>query len=201
MKKIRAGIVGIILMITFLAIIYLIFQAQIIEKYAMSRNDGGKVFIIYSSNGGELKGSEDISEVLHYTKESIEEAGYGAVNIGIKDGCSESEIINDICDVMSKNKQYILIDINATRLVVNNNTIVIMPGNKENKKFEDNTSLANDIKNSLTSEKIKVRIYNGLINTDLFDMGNKSIRIDMANGNTVDEAIKIMEKVVIVLIK
>lgn len=192
MRKIKMFIVGIILFFTMLSIAYLAYIAQQLDKYAVSRNDGRKCIVLYSSSGGRLKNSQAIDGVLEGLNEKLILEGTDSINLGIKNNIDSNELTKQLLKQMGGNKKYILVDINTTDLLYNKRTALVKL-NSNSLKYKENLSYANVIKNEAEPKGIKLNIIGDSKSNLDQDMGYRAIRIEISTQNTIEDAKKLMD--------
>lgn len=187
MKTLKGFILFIIALCTALAILYLIFQAKKLEQYTGAIDYSDKCYILYSSDGGELKDAENISNILSFAADFLKQSGTDAAAIN---ETQKEKIKSKIMDLMKKDKKYILIDINPTKLILSENTVLIRLGKKENPKYESNLEYALKLKEAI-SNKYKNLKVNTLTDSKYSynqDMGHTAIRLEISESLTCENA-------------
>lgn len=173
-----------VFLFTVLCTIYLIYVAKNIEKYTISEIEGEKYFIIYSSTSLKTVDGHEIGELLKYTDNCIKELGFDGAVLEYKDGESFKR---DALKIMRTNKQYILVDMGLSNLLVNKNTLLIRAGVEKSDITDENIEYALGLKDKLNRENIKINILPDLKNTWNSDMGYRSLRMDICGKNTFEE--------------
>jgi hypothetical protein len=201
MKKIKIVTIVAIVIFTVGAIAYLIFHAEKMEKYTLSKNDGGICFVVYSSSGGSFKDGVIINEILKYTSNFAISAGCNAINLGVKSSLSPEKLREELLNNMKQGKKYILLDINLSKLVVNKNTALLRLGNKNNPKFQENFGYADAIKSNIKDKSTKINIIIDHKDNHNQDMGYRAIRLEIADKNTYEDAKAVLSKIIEAMVK
>jgi hypothetical protein len=201
MKKLKALVVVIITIFTLASVMYLIYHAEKIDRYTLAVNDGRTCFVVYSSSGGTINGEETIDNVLSYVESFASQVGYDSINLGIKKGIDEETLRKEIMDSMKQDKKYILLDINATGIVINKNTIIIRVSSKTNDKYSENLEFANSIKETVTDKTLKANIIPDKNKAYNQDLGYRALYLDISNKNTLSETKEIISNVLGTLVK
>ncbi len=91
---------------------------------------------------------------------------------------------------MKKDKTYILIDINPTKLIQNENTILIRIGKSESIKYENNLEYASRLKEALLKKYkiLKVNTLTDSKNTYNQELGHTAIRLEISEALTYKNA-------------
>jgi hypothetical protein len=167
-------------------------QAKRLERYTISQDSSAREFIIYSSLGG-----EDINKILSFTEGTMEKAGYdGEVMKYISHDSFRERVQRE----MDKPKQYILLDINISKLVINRDTIVIRIGTKDNPKLQENLEYGNMIRDALKDRGIKVNILKDSTGNYNQDLGYRSIQITISSNHDYQSASLLIGELAKVLI-
>lgn len=187
MKTIKGVILFIIALCTALSILYLIFQARKLESYTGAIEAADKCYILFSSDGGKLKNGENISSILSFAADFLKQSGADAVAIN---ETQNNKIKKEILDLMKKDQKYILIDINPTKLILNENTILIRLGKKDNTKHESNMEKALILKEAILGnyKDLKVNILTDSKNNYNQDLGHTALRLDIAESLSYENA-------------
>lgn len=187
MKTIKGFILFVIALCTALAILYLVFQAKNLERYTGAADYSDKCYILFSTQGGELKDKMNISKILDFSAEFLKQSNMDAI---IVDETQNSKVKNKIISKMKKNQEYILVDINPTKLITNENTILIRLGKKDNSKYESNMEYASKLKEAVTGKykNLRVNILTDSKNTYNQDLGHTAIRLDISQNLSYDNA-------------
>lgn len=187
MKTIKGFILFIIALCTALAILYLIFQTKKLEKYTGVIDYADKCYILFSTDGGEIKDGKSITDVLGFSGDFLKQSGMEAI---VVNETQNNKIKNKIVDSMKKDRKYILVDINSTKLISNENTILIRLGKKDNTKYESNMEYASKLKEALSQKQntIKVNIIGDSKNNYHQDLGHMAIRLDISQNISYENA-------------
>jgi hypothetical protein len=188
MKKLKVSTIIIITAFTFMAILYLIYQAERMQEYTIARNDGRTCFVVYSSMGGDLKDGKTVKEVLDYAETFAVSAGYDSINLGVNKTATDEEMRKKIIDNLKQNKRYIILDINATGIIINKDTVLLKLSSKNPERYKDNLEYANKIKKNVAEKSIKVNILSEKKFTYNQDLGYRAFYLDMSNKITLNEA-------------
>lgn len=190
MKTFKGFILFIIALCTALSILYLIFLTKNLEKYTGAMDYSGNYYILYSSEGGSLKSGENISNILSYGADFLKQSG---VNTKTITETESNKIKSKILNTMKKDRKYILIDINTTKLIQNENTILIRLGKKDNTKYESNLETASKLKGIIAGKykNLKVNTITDSKNNYNQDLGHIAIRIDISESLTLENAKKL----------
>ncbi len=81
MKTLKGFVLLIIALCTALSILYLIFQAEKLEKYTGAVDSSDKYYIIFSSEGGKLKSGESISNIIDFAADYLKQSGRTAAAV------------------------------------------------------------------------------------------------------------------------
>lgn len=184
LKAVKIIIVFAVFLFTVLCTIYLIYVARNMEKYTIAELDGDKYFIVYSSESLKTSDEHRIEELLGYIKNCIHEAGF---DIAILEYKNEKQFNRDALKLMKKEKQYILIDIGLSNLLVNKNTLLIRAGVQKADYTNENIEYALRLKKRLDEENIKINVLPDTKKTWNSDMGYRSLRIDICSKNSIEE--------------
>lgn len=191
MRTIKTFIIVLIGVCTALAIGYLVLQAKRLERYTAMVDYMEKYYIVFSSGGGTLKDSKNISDIRKFALDYIKQSGAGGVEIkAVESNLIRKEIINS----MKRERQYILADVNITKLLTSENSILIRVGKKDNDKYNDNMEYASKVKELIASvsKDIKVSIISDSKNNYNQDLGYRSIRIEISNKNTYENGKRLL---------
>lgn len=184
MKAAKIIIVFMVFLFTVLCTIYLIYVAKNMEKYTIAELDGEKYFILYSSESLKTSDEHVIGELLRYMKNCINELGFDAAILEYK---NEKQFNRDTLKLMKKEKQYILIDIGLSNLLVNKNTLLIRAGVEKTDITNENIEYALRLKKRLEGENIKINVLPDTKNTWNRDVGYRSLRMDICSKNSIEE--------------
>ncbi|MDF2674890.1 MAG: hypothetical protein K0R09_3158 [Clostridiales bacterium] len=187
MKPIKAFTLFIIALCTALAILYLIFQTKKLERYTGIIDYEDKCYILFSTDGGKLSNGKSIQEILSFSADFLKQSGIDAVMV---EETKNNKIKSKILDLMKRDRKYIMIDINPTNLITNENTILIRLGKKDNAKYETNLEYASKLKETITSKysTIKVNLLSDSKNNYNQDLGNTAIRLDIPQTLSYESA-------------
>lgn len=187
MKTLKGFVLFIIALCTALSILYLIFQAEKLEEYTGAVGSSDKYYIIFSSSGGKLKGGESVSDILSFAEDFLKQSGKAAA--AVKE-TQNDKLKRKIMDLMKRDRTYILIDINPTKLIQNENTILIRIGKSENAKYESNLEYASRLKETL-SNKYKILKVNTLTDSKSTynqELGHNALRLEISESLTYENA-------------
>lgn len=201
MKKLKVSTIIIITAFTFMAILYLIYQAERMQEYTIARNDGRTCFVVYSSMGGTLKDGKTIEDVLNFAQDFASSAGFDSLNLGVKNTTSDEEMRKEIIDNLKQNKRYIILDINATGVIINKNTVLLKLSNKNLEKYNENLEYANTIKKSAEGKSIKVNILAENKFTYNQDLGFRALYLDISDKGTLNDAQQLVSNLLESLVK
>jgi hypothetical protein len=181
LKTMKGFILFIIALCTALAILYLVFQTRRLEKYTGVIDYSDKCYIIFSTDGGVLKDGRNINDVLSFTADYLKQSEMEAV---VVNETKNDKTKNKIVDLMKKDRKYILLDINPTKLISNESTILIRLGKKDNTKYESNMQYASKLKAAIISKynTIKVNIIGDSKNNYNQDLGHIAMRFDISEN-------------------
>jgi hypothetical protein len=199
LKNYKAFAVIIILIFTFISLLYLFYIAKQIDKYTFSNNAIGSL-IIYSSSGGDTIDKKTMSDVLEGVDSVLELSGYEVINLGCKKGFSRDDIRKSITNKMKKAKKYYVIDVGASLAVNDKNTILIRL-DKESPIYSKNEAAAISIKKDFYETDIKAAIYNETNKKYNQDIGYISLKFEVSNKNTYIEVKNILISAVFALTK
>jgi hypothetical protein len=186
LKTIKSFILFIIAVCTALAILYLIFQTKKLEKYTGVIDYADKCYILFSTDSGEIKDGKSITDVLGFSGDFLKQSGMEAI---VVEETQNNKVKNKILDSMKKDRKYILVDINSTKLISNENTILIRLGKKNNTKYEANMEYASKLKEALSQKhNIKVNIIGDSKNNYHQDLGHMAIRFDISQNISYENA-------------
>lgn len=171
---------------TLLSIVYLIYQAEELEKYTSVPMDGSTVFIMYSSEGGGLKDGSSCQKLLNECKKSLESFGYET--ICIEGRGDEGNLRESILKAMKGGKRYILLDVNASQTVGVKNMLLVRLSSRDRERYKENTACAAKVKDGFKNSKVKVSIHAESRNGLNQDIGFGALRLELSGQNTLKEA-------------
>lgn len=181
-------IIFIIALCTALAILYLIvFQVRDLEKYTSVTDCDDKCYILFSTEGGTLNDGTGITKILGFAADFLKQSEMDAA---IVDETQDSKIKGKVVNLMKKDREYILVDINPTKLITSESTILIRLGKKDNTKYESNMEYAAKLKEAISSKysNLKVNILSDSKNTYNQDLGHNAVRIDISKNLSYENA-------------
>lgn len=200
MKKLKITFILFIFIFATLSILYLIYQAEKIERSTMAPLGDRIGFIIYSTNQN-IDDKDKIVKLLKYTNDTLEEAGYERIMINNGKPCSSDEARKNIEKGLNRGQKYILLDINMSNLVINKNTILFRVDENNGQKYMDNIDYVNHMKNSLESKDFKVNVVEEYKSNNNQDLGYRALKIDISSKNTLEEGEELISKIIEVIIK
>ncbi|MCX7950953.1 MAG: hypothetical protein N2594_03270, partial [Clostridiales bacterium] len=170
---------------TLLSILYLSRIARDLQEYTFAGNNSTEI-LLYSSSDLRFNDGE-INKILDYIVDSTIGFGVKVKNLGVID---DNENIEKILKKQTNGgKTYIVLDISASNKIINKDTILIRIEKNEN--YNNNIGFANSIKSKLSKERINIlgetKCYNQ-------EFGDKALKIEISNKLTIDEAKKLIDK-------
>jgi len=189
LKGFKGFIVVLIIIFTTAAILYLVYQAKRLERYTTVTMDEEIHFLIYSSKSAISQDGKNIGDLLKYIRNQSKDLGYGASIIEYK---NKEAFKREAERKMKGSSQYILMDVGLSSLVINKNTILIRAEFNSSDKSKENIKYANSIKKKLEDENIKVNVLPDSKNNWNGELGYRSLRIDISDKCTLDEAEKLL---------
>jgi hypothetical protein len=181
LKKLKIIILAIVIISTLLSILYLSYIAEQMERYTISRSDGEKCFVLFTSTSGSLSDGKNISSLLTDTQKALNDSGYDAVIIGNKEDVEEKLKAN-----IKNNKKYIFMDINTTKLLTSKNSVILRVGNNYNSKYDENFEYAKSIKENAAG--LKTTIISDSKNNYYQELAYKAVRIEISGQSNYEEA-------------
>ncbi|EYE89858.1 hypothetical protein Q428_00165 [Fervidicella metallireducens AeB] len=200
MKKLKVTFVLFIFIFATLSILYLIFQAEKIERTTIAPLTDRIGFIIYSTNKN-IEDKDKIVKLLKYANATLQEAGYEGVMINNGKPCSPDEARKNIEKKIKGGLKYILLDVNMSNLVVNKDTVLLRVDKNNGQKYIDNIDFVETIKNSLEGKGFKVNVIEDYKFNNNQDLGYRALKIDISSNNTLDEGKEAISKIIEVIIK
>lgn len=195
MKNIKGYILLVLAICTTLAIVYLVFQARKLEKYANSFSTSNLKFILFSSDGVNFLSGNCTLEIeehlVNYIKTSDSE-------ISVLDGNSKLGYKGEILKNIDTNKKNLLLDVNTTNLIKDENTVLIRLGNNNNLQYEVNYTYAKKLKDLINEKykKIKVNIICDNKKNYYQEYGNIAVRIEVSSKAKVQRVEELLENII-----
>lgn len=185
MKYFKIFFITAIILATLLSILYLSRIARDLQDYTFAGNKSAEI-LVYSSSDTDFKDGE-INKVLDYMVESTKGFGVKVKNLGVINDKDKIEKI--LKKQTSGANTYYVLDISASNKIINKDTILIRIEKNEN--YDKNIGFANSIKSKLSKERIntlgETKCYNQ-------EFGDKAIKIEISNKLTINEAYKLIDK-------
>lgn len=187
MKTLKGFILIVIALCTAMAILYLVFQAKKLERYTGVIDNGDKCYIVLSTEGGGIKNGKKISEILNFSVDFLKQSGMDAALV---EETKNDKIKKEIVNLMKRDRKYILVDINPTKLISNEGTVLIRLGKKNNPNYENNLVYATKLKEIMSSKynNIKVNIIGDSKNSYNQDLGHNAVRIEISHNISYENA-------------
>lgn len=181
MKRFKIFVIIFVSVCAFLGVVYLISIAKEMERYTLSTTDNGYMFILISSSGEEFKNLSGKKELMDYTCSLIEGNGYRCriVDIGGMDKKSAEKAISKAAKGVGK---YILLDINPTKLVVSDKSIVLRISKLEESSYRENLEYARTVKAGIKDKELVVHIISDDKQGYYQNSSDKCLRLELWDG-------------------
>ncbi|MCX7695690.1 MAG: hypothetical protein N2Z71_08295 [Caloramator sp.] len=192
MKYFKAFIITTIIVVTVLSILYLTKIAKRIQEYTFAVDDGFSIILYTTSNNSFSDGS--MKELLNYIEKSQDGFGVKCINLGYVGGKKVLE--RKLSSITKENGRYIILDICVNDKMVNKDTILLRVEKNEN--YDNNINYAKKIKDALNKDRVNIL---GESKCYMQEFGDRALRIEFSNKNTINEAKKLADKIIYAVYK
>lgn len=168
MSKVKIFVIMVVLFFSSVMLIYLLYFSRIYDKFTSAGHYGRQIIVFSSGEGKKADGENlpdrfsEMSEVLKNSNSNI---------IFLRDSSKVHEYIDKIND---KNK-VILIDINASKLVVNKNTVLF----RTPSDYADTFSFISEVRDNMKKESININTLNLRKDENIY--GAALLKIDVSD--------------------
>lgn len=192
MKRFKIFVIILVSLCALLGVLYLMSIAREMEKYTLSSSSSdGYVFILISSSGKEFKNLSEKKEIMEYASSLIEGSGYKCRIVDI-DGMDKKSAEKAINKAAKGAEKYILLDINPTKLVVSDKSIILRVSMLEENKYHENLEYAKNVKAGIKDKELVVHIISDDKQGYFQNSSEKCLRLELWDGIDDDKAKKLI---------
>jgi hypothetical protein len=165
--------------------------AKEMERYTLSSSSNGYEFILISSSGEEFKNLPEKKALIEYTSSLIEGCGYECSIVDI-DGMDQKSAEKAIDGAVKGAEKHILLDINPTKMVVSDKSIILKVSRLEENNYRQNLEYAKSVKAGIKDKELVVHIISD--DKQGYYQGNceKCLRLELWDGIDGDNARKLI---------
>lgn len=196
MKRFKIFAIILVSVCALLGVLYLMSIAKEMEKYTLSSYDSRNMFILISSSGEEFKNISEIKELMEYTSNLIEGSGYKCKVVDI-DGMDKKSVETAINKAAKGAGKYILLDINPTKLVVSDKSIILRVSKLEENSYRENLEYARLVKDGIKDKDPDLVVH--IISDDkqeyFQNSSEKCLRLELWDGIDDENAKKLISTV------
>lgn len=180
-KRFKIFVIIFVSVCALLGVLYLMSIAKEMERYTLSTSDSGYMFILISSSGEEFKNLSGKKELMEHTCSLIEGNGYKCRIVDI-DGMDKESAEKAISKAAKRAEKYILLDINPTKLVVSDKSIVLRVSKLEESSYQGNLEYARLVKAGIKDKQLVVHIISDDKQGYYKNSGEKCLRLELWDG-------------------
>ncbi|MBZ4664412.1 MAG: hypothetical protein JG776_2130 [Caloramator sp.] len=192
MKYFKVFIITTIIAVTVLSILYLTKFARRIQEYTFLGEDSFNIVLYTTSDNSFSDGS--IKDLLDYIENLQNGFGVKFINLGY---VGDKEILErKLSRITKENGRYIILDICVNDKMVNKDTILLRVEKNEN--YDSNINYANKIRDILNKDRVNIL---GESKCYMQEFGDKALRVEISSKNTINDAKKLIDKVMYAIFK
>ncbi|WP_027309472.1 hypothetical protein [Caloramator sp. ALD01] len=192
MKYFKVFVITTIIAVTVLSILYLNKIAKRVQEYTFAGGDSFNIVLYTTSDNRFSDGS--IKELLDYIETSQNGLGVKFINLGY---VGDKKTLERKIDSITKgNGRHIILEICVNDKMVNKDTILLRVEKNEN--YDSNINYANKIRDILNKDRVNIL---GESKCYVQEFGDKALRIEISSKNTINDAKKLIDKVMYAIYK
>lgn len=192
MKYFKVFIITTIIAVTVLSILYLTKFAKRIQEYTFLGEDSFNIVLYTTSDNSFSDGS--IKDLLDYIENLQNGFGVKFINLGYVG--DKKTLERKLSRITKENGRYIILDICVNDKMVNKDTILLRVEKNEN--YDINMNYANKIRNILNKDRVNIL---GESKCYMQEFGDKALRVEISSKNTINDAKKLIDKVMYAIFK
>ncbi|SHE57407.1 hypothetical protein [Caloramator proteoclasticus] len=192
MKYFKVFVITTIIAVTVLSILYLNKIAKRVQEYTFAGGDSFNIVLYTTSDNRFSDGS--IKELLDYIETSQNGLGVKFINLGY---VGDKKTLERKIDSITKgNGRHIILEICVNDKMVNKDTILLRVEKNEN--YDSNINYANKIRDILNKDRVNIL---GESKCYVQEFGDKALRVEISSKNTINDAKKLIDKVMYAIYK